>query len=154
MSWVVSRSEFYVETRGFCDMKNISGEVQTAVDQAGLKEGLASIFVPGSTAGLTAIEYEGGALQDLKEAIERMAPEGLPYKHDARWGDGNGFAHVRAALMGPALAVPVVAGKLSLGTWQQVLLVDFDNRSRKRKVMVTLMGNGEVDDTVPGGKRL
>ena len=135
-------------------MKNITGELQTAVDQASLRDGMALVFVPGSTAGLTAIEYEGGAVQDLREAIERMAPEGLSYKHDARWGDGNGFAHVRAALMGPSLALPVAMGKIGLGTWQQALLVDFDNRPRKRKVVVTLMGTGGVGDAGESTSRL
>ena len=139
----VEKSEFLVETRGFSDMKNITPEIQHAVQQAGVSDGLANVFVPGSTAGLTTIEYEGGALQDLRDAIERMVPQDGDYKHNARWGDGNGFSHVRSALMGPSLGIPISGGRLLMGTWQQALLVDFDNRPRKRQVIVTLFGYGE-----------
>jgi secondary thiamine-phosphate synthase enzyme len=98
------------------------------------------IFVPGSTAALTTIEHESGVIEDLKEAIERLAPENLHYRHDTRWGDGNGHAHVRAALLGPSLTIPIIEGKLVLGTWQQVILCDFDNRPRKRQVVVQVSG--------------
>lgn len=141
----VDKSEFIVETRGFSDMKNITPEIQHAVGQSGIREGLVNVFVPGSTAGLTAIEYEGGALQDLRDAIERMVPQDLDYKHNARWGDGNGFSHVRSALMGPSLGIPLSAGRLLMGTWQQALLIDFDNRARKRQVIVTILGYGEME---------
>ena len=141
------KTERVVETRGFSDMKNITPEIQHSVQQAGLLEGLVAVFVPGSTAGLTTIEYEGGALQDLRDAIERMAPQSMDYKHNARWGDGNGFAHVRAALMGPSLSIPVSGGRLLLGTWQQALLIDFDNRPRKRRIIMTLMGVREASPT-------
>ena len=99
-----------------------------------------NLFVPGSTAGLTTIEFEPGCVADLKAAFERVAPRGAEYDHNARWGDGNGFAHVRAALLGPSLTVPVGNGAPLLGTWQQVVLVDFDNRGRDRKVVVTVTG--------------
>jgi secondary thiamine-phosphate synthase enzyme len=98
------------------------------------------VFVPGSTAAVTTIEYEDGVLEDLRNAIERLAPRSLPYRHDARWGDGNGYAHVRAALLGPSLAVPIADGRPLLGTWQQVVLVDCDNRPRRRKVVMQVMG--------------
>jgi secondary thiamine-phosphate synthase enzyme len=101
---------------------------------------LATVFVPGSTASLTTIEFESGAVADLHEAVRRLVPENQPYRHDARWGDGNGFAHVRAAVLGPSLTVPVSGGKLQLGTWQQIVLLDHDNRPRRRKVLVQLLG--------------
>ena len=98
------------------------------------------IFVPGSTAAITTIEYEGGVVQDLKDALERLAPEGIFYRHNARWGDGNGYAHVRAALLGPSMTVPLIGGRLVLGTWQQLVLIDFDNEPRDRKILVSISG--------------
>ncbi|RMG44155.1 MAG: YjbQ family protein [Acidobacteria bacterium] len=133
---------FEIATKGFCDIHDITDRVQSAVARHGLGEGLATVFVPGSTAGITTIEYESGALADLRRAIERIAPQEIHYDHDARWGDGNGFAHVRAALLGPSLPVPVTGGRLALGTWQQIVLVDFDNRPRQRPVVVQLLGAG------------
>jgi secondary thiamine-phosphate synthase enzyme len=98
------------------------------------------VFVPGSTAAVTTIEFESGVVADLKGAIDRMAPADIPYEHNARWGDGNGYSHVRAALMGPSLYVPIVDGRPSLGTWQQVVLCDFDNRPRTRRVVLQVVG--------------
>lgn len=129
-----------VDCRGFSDVRDITGEVEEAIRQSGLGEGIVLASVPGSTAGVTTIEYEPGAVEDLKAAIARLAPEGIPYAHDRRWGDGNGFSHVRAALLGPSLALPFRAGRLVTGTWQQVVLVDFDNRPRKRKVEIVVVG--------------
>ena len=99
------------------------------------------VFVPGSTAGLTTMEFESGAVVDLKSAIDRLAPEGMAYAHDARWGDGNGFSHVRAALLGPSLSLPLREGALVTGTWQQIVLVDFDNRPRSRRVEIQIIGD-------------
>jgi secondary thiamine-phosphate synthase enzyme len=129
-----------VATQGFCDIQDITSEVRDHVKRSGVADGIATVFVPGSTAGLTTIEFESGAVEDLRNAIQRLAPEGIHYGHDARWGDGNGFAHVRAALLGPSLTVPVTGGELTLGTWQQIVLVDFDNRPRKRQVVIHLLG--------------
>jgi secondary thiamine-phosphate synthase enzyme len=98
------------------------------------------LFTPGSTAALTTIEYESGVINDLRAAIERLAPERLPYEHNERWGDGNGYSHVRSALLGPSLHVPLIDGKLALGTWQQIVLLDFDNRARQRQVIMQIMG--------------
>jgi secondary thiamine-phosphate synthase enzyme len=98
------------------------------------------VFTPGSTAALTTIEYESGVVRDLIEAIERIAPKDMDYRHDERWGDGNGYAHVRSALLGPSLTVPITKGRLALGTWQQIVLIDFDNRPRKRQVIVQASG--------------
>ena len=127
-------------TTGKTDLVDITREVSLRVRESGIAEGSVLIFVPGSTAALTTIEYESGVIEDLKKAIARLAPENLPYRHDARWGDGNGYSHVRAALLGPSLTIPVIAGKLVLGTWQQVILCDFDNRPRKRQVIVQITG--------------
>lgn len=134
----VLTSEFTKETRGFNDTHDITDRVAEAVRESGLSGGVAVVFVPGSTAGLTSIEYEPGAVADLAEAVGRAAPTDIPYAHDAAWGDGNGFSHVRAALMGPSLSVPVQAGELLLGTWQQLVLVDFDNHPRERRLVITV----------------
>jgi secondary thiamine-phosphate synthase enzyme len=128
------------QTTGKTDLIDITREVSRRIRESGISEGSVLVFAPGSTAALTTIEYESGVVEDLKEAIERLAPEGLHYRHDARWGDGNGYSHVRAALLGPSLTIPVIEGQLVLGTWQQVILCDFDNRPRKRQVVVQVTG--------------
>jgi secondary thiamine-phosphate synthase enzyme len=122
------------------DVIDITGPVSEKVRECGTSEGQVLLFVPGSTAALTTIEFETGAIEDLREAVSRLAPEGIFYRHDARWGDGNGYAHVRAALLGPSLTIPVVGGAMVLGTWQQIILLDFDNRPRKRHVLVQVSG--------------
>lgn len=127
-------------TRGFNDVVNIGPRVDAWLATTGLRDGTVTLFVRGSTAGLTTIEFESGAVNDLKAAIERLAPEGIHYDHDARWGDGNGFSHIRAALLGPSLSVPLVEGELALGTWQQIVLVDFDNRPRQREITIQAVG--------------
>jgi secondary thiamine-phosphate synthase enzyme len=131
---------FSIETAGFTDIHDITSRASRFVSSSGVHDGMLVVFVPGSTAGVTTIEYEDGALEDLKNAIARVAPEGLHYAHDARWGDGNGFAHVRAAMLGPSLTIPVLHGRLGLGTWQQIILVDFDNRPRERNVILQVVG--------------
>ncbi len=132
---------FVIETKGFADVLNVTPQVERAVSASGVQSGIVLAFTPGSTAGLTTIEYEPGAVADLKDAIARIAPEGIAYAHDARWGDGNGFSHVRAALLGPSLSLPIRGGALVTGTWQQIVLVDFDNRPRSRRVEVQVLGN-------------
>ncbi|MFQ5893618.1 MAG: secondary thiamine-phosphate synthase enzyme YjbQ [Nitrospinota bacterium] len=136
----VVTSEVTLKTRGFNDTHDITDRVAEAVEASGLTDGVAVVFVPGSTAGLTSIEFEPGAVADLAEAINRAAPTDIPYAHDAAWGDGNGFSHVRAALIGASLTVPFADGALLLGTWQQSVLLDFDNRARSRRVVIQLMG--------------
>ena len=131
---------FTVRTKGFTDIQDLTPQIESLIRKENLQEGSVLVFVAGSTGGVTTIEFESGALSDLKEAIERMAPEGIQYAHDARWGDGNGFSHVRAALIKPDLEIPVSRGDLMLGTWQQVVLCDFDNRSRDRRVVCQLRG--------------
>ena len=129
-----------IQTRGFSDMHDITPLAAEFLSSSTVQTGLFCAFVPGATAGITTIENEEGALRDLTEAIERMAPRDIHYEHDTRWGDGNGFSHVRAALLGPSLCVPVADGKLRLGTWQQIVLVDFDNRPRNREVIFEIVG--------------
>ena len=131
---------FRLATKGFTDVHDITTAVQHIVAQSRIRDGIVAVCVPGSTAGITTIEYESGAVEDLRKAIERLAPSSMNYDHDDRWGDGNGFAHVRAALLGPSLALPLHQGELALGTWQQIVLVDFDNRPRQREVRVTVTG--------------
>jgi secondary thiamine-phosphate synthase enzyme len=101
---------------------------------------LVTVFCPGSTGAVTTIEYESGVLRDLQKAIEKIAPSNIPYEHDKRWGDGNGFSHVRAALMKPSLSIPMVKRRLALGTWQQIVFIDFDNRRRERNILIQVMG--------------
>ena len=136
----VYSSMFQIKTEGFDDVIDITPKVESAIGKSNISNGIAAIFVPGSTAGITTIEYEPGVVEDLKKAIERLVPQNIHYNHDARWGDGNGFAHVRASLIGPSLSVPIVAGDLQLGTWQQIVLIDFDNKSRTREVCVQIVG--------------
>ncbi|MGD0623812.1 MAG: secondary thiamine-phosphate synthase enzyme YjbQ [Thermodesulfobacteriota bacterium] len=134
-------SEFIsLQTKGFSDIIDITSHVVAIVEGVKMKNGAVTVFCPGSTGAVTTIEYESGVLEDLKKAIERMAPSDIPYAHDRRWGDGNGFSHVRAALVGPSLTVPITRGALALGTWQQIVFIDFDNRKRQRKIIVQVMG--------------
>jgi len=119
---------------------DVSSQVADAVRRSGIRDGLATVFVPGATAGVTTVEYESGLVADLKEAFERLVPRDARYAHDARWGDGNGFSHVRAALLKSSLSVPVSGGTLITGTWQQIVVVDFDNRPRQRRVVVQVLG--------------
>ncbi len=129
-----------VNTTGKTDIIDLTPKVMETVAGSASLNGVVTLFIPGSTAALTTIEYETGVINDLKNAIERIAPEDLYYEHNERWGDGNGYAHVRAALIGPSLQVPVVEGKLTLGTWQQIVLLDFDNRPRKRQIILQMSG--------------
>lgn len=127
-------------TRPDTDIHDLTGDVARVVTESGIEDGQVLVFTPGSTAGITTIEFESGAVADLKSAIDRIAPRDMHYDHDARWGDGNGFSHVRAALLGPSLTVPVVGGQLQIGTWQQIVLCDFDNRPRTRKIVIQVTG--------------
>lgn len=137
---MIETATIAVSTKGFADIKDLTPQVRERLQQSGLRQGTATIFVSGSTAAITTIEYEPGLLQDLPAAFEKIAPMKAAYAHNDTWGDGNGFAHVRAALIGPSLVVPFAAGKLLLGTWQQIVLLDFDNRPRKREIIVQLQG--------------
>ncbi|TAK55134.1 MAG: YjbQ family protein [Bacteroidetes bacterium] len=127
-------------TKGFNDIHDMTEEVRNALAESQFRNGIITVFIPGSTAGITTIEFESGAISDLTNAIERLAPKDMHYQHDARWGDGNGFSHVRAAVIGPSLSVPFNNGTMQLGTWQQIILIDFDNRPRTREVIVQIIG--------------
>ena len=122
------------------DVFDLSEDAAAFVRETGIREGQLVVFVPGSTAAVTTIEFEPGAVEDLKRAIERLAPADGEFAHNLRWGDGNGYAHVRAALLGPSLTVPIANGALAPGTWQQIVLLDFDNRPRRRKVLLQATG--------------
>ncbi len=130
-----------VSSQGFTDILDITGLVQQTVTRSGVTEGSVLVFLPGSTGAITTIEFESGAISDLRNALERLAPMDIQYEHDKRWGDGNGFSHVRSALMKTSFQIPVYKGSLALGTWQQVIFIDFDNRPRKREMVVQVTGN-------------
>jgi secondary thiamine-phosphate synthase enzyme len=128
-------------TSGFCDVVNITGKVSSIIQAQKLQRGVVALWVIGSTAALTTIEYEPGLVQDLKTLLDRLVPETAVYRHNERWGDDNGFSHIRASMFGPSLAVPVDNGKAILGQWQQIVLLDFDNRPRSREIIVQTLGD-------------
>ena len=134
----IHSNEILVQTTERTDIIDLTPQVAGEVKESSVENGAATLFIPGSTAGLTTIEFESGVINDLKKAIEKMAPEDIYYEHNERWHDGNGYAHVRAALIGPSLHVPIIAGRMTLGTWQQIVLLDFDNRPRTRRIIVQI----------------
>ncbi len=129
-----------VETSGSNDIVDLTQKVAEAVRESEIKDGTVLTFVPGSTAGITTIEYEPGLIRDIPELMEKLIPKGRTYHHDATWGDGNGFSHLRAALIGASFTCPLIGGKLCLGTWQQIVLLEFDNRARQREIVVQVSG--------------
>jgi secondary thiamine-phosphate synthase enzyme len=131
--------KFRISTKGFNDIINITDRVSEIVKNSKIKEGICLVFVAHSTCAITTIEYEEGAIKDLKRALEIVAPMNTNYEHCKKWGDCNGYAHIRAALMKPCLAIPIENGKLILGQWQQVVLIDFDNRPREREIIVKII---------------
>ena len=147
---MIHTGKIALETRGNDDMHDLTRPVQEIVDQSGIDTGIVSLFTPSSTSALTTIEFESGALEDLRRALNEIAPAGADYKHNLRWGDGNGHSHLRAALVGPALTVPVQSRRLGLGTWQQILFIDFDVRPRRRQIVVQVMGEAETRDILNG----
>ncbi len=140
MKTMVFSDAISLSTKGFCDIQDITSPVSAIVGKCKIQNGTVTVFCPGSTGAVTTIEYESGVLEDLKKAIERIAPSNISYAHDQRWGDGNGFSHVRAALLGPSLTVPILQSSLALGTWQQIVFIDFDNRGRRRNILVQVIG--------------
>jgi secondary thiamine-phosphate synthase enzyme len=128
------------ETRGNADVLDISRMVAEAVMESGLKNGIITVFCPSSTSGLTTIEYESGAVNDLRRLFDEIVDPDRHYEHNARWGDGNGHSHVRAAILGPSLTIPFTDRRLTLGTWQQIIYIDFDNRSRRRSLVAQVIG--------------
>jgi secondary thiamine-phosphate synthase enzyme len=129
-----------LSTRGSAHMVDITEQAARAVAESGLSDGTVTLFCPSATSALTTIEYESGCLSDLTRLFDEIADPARHYAHNARWGDGNGHSHVRAALLGPSLTVPFIAGKLTLGTWQQIIFVDFDNRARQRRLVAQVIG--------------
>jgi secondary thiamine-phosphate synthase enzyme len=138
----VTTREIYIETGGDCDIIDITPDVAAALEKSEIDNGTVTVFITGSTAGVTTVEYEPGLIQDLKNAFNRLIPQDMNYNHDMRWHDGNGHAHVRASLLGASLVVPFNNRKMELGTWQQIIVIDFDNRPRKRNILLQIMGNG------------
>lgn len=134
------------DTKGFCDIIDLTPKVRAELETSEFVNGLVTLFVAGSTAALTTVEYEPGLVKDLEELFERLIPSSRRHHHDDRWGDDNGFSHLRASLVGPSLQVPVHAGQLLLGTWQQIILLDFDNRRRKRLIVGQLIGEMREGD--------
>jgi secondary thiamine-phosphate synthase enzyme len=138
---MVKTETIKVKTKGNCDVVNITEQVSKVVAQSDMREGTVTVFNVGSTAGITTTEYEPGLVNyDIETAFEKIAPEHARYEHEETWHDDNGHAHVRASLLGPSLSVPVVDGRLTLGTWQQIILVDFDTRPRTRTVICQIVG--------------
>lgn len=137
---MVINETIHIQTQGNCDMVDITPQIAKEISISGISNGIATIFISGSTAGITTIEYEGGLVSDFKAMWERNVPRNATYQHDIRWGDGNGFSHVRASLLGPSLVVPFTNKKMTLGTWQQIIVVDFDNRPRSREIVLQMLG--------------
>lgn len=137
---MITSKRIQIRTGGNCEIADMTAEVTRALSESAISEGTLTLFVSGSTAGVTTLEYEPGLVADLQGAFERLVPRAIEYQHDRRWGDGNGYSHVRASLLGPSLVIPFAGGQLLLGTWQQVVLIDFDNRPRTREVIVQIMG--------------
>ncbi len=129
------------QTQGNAQIIDITDQVSRSLQDSGLNNGIVTLFTPSSTSGLTTTEYESGAVQDLQQLFDRIASPALDYRHNQRWGDGNGHAHARHALLGPSLTIPFIEGQMTLGTWQQIIFVDFDNRPRSRTLVVQIMGD-------------
>lgn len=136
---VITR-ELSLHTQGNCDVQDITSQVEDAVRDSGLQAGIATVFCPGSTGGLTTIEYESGVVTDLRQILDEIVPRDRDYRHHLRWGDDNGHSHVRAALIGPSLTVPFVEGRPTLGTWQQIVFLDLDTRPRSRRLVLQILG--------------
>jgi secondary thiamine-phosphate synthase enzyme len=137
---MVKSDKIRLSTQGDCDIHDITPQVAEAVQRSGLKAGIVTVFTPSATSALTTLEYEPGLVTDLGAYFDRAVPVDIRYSHDFRWHDGNGHAHVRAALLGPSLTIPFNAARLTLGTWQQIVFVDFDNRPRERELVVQIIG--------------
>ena len=138
---MVKTQEIRIKTKGNCDVVNLTDTVMEALAGSGIKDGTVTVFNVGSTAGITTTEYEPGLVNyDIAAAFEKIAPENARYEHEETWHDDNGHSHVRASLLGPSLSVPIVGGRLTLGTWQQIILVDFDTRARTRTIICQIIG--------------
>ena len=138
---VVSFEELLIESKGHTDIVDITFKIAGIINHSSINKGLVVVFVPGSTAALTTIEFEPGLLKDLPEFFEKIIPQSKSYNHDKTWGDGNGYAHLRASLVGPSISIPIKNNQMILGTWQQLILIDFDNRPRQRRLVVQILGD-------------
>jgi secondary thiamine-phosphate synthase enzyme len=136
----VETKEITLQSRGNCDIIDVTSQVAKDVEKSGISNGIATLFIVGSTAGITTIEYEPNLLSDFEKMWDRTIPQNIPYEHNKTWGDGNGHSHVRASTLGPSLTIPFVNKRLTLGTWQQIIFVDFDNRPRSRKIVIHILG--------------
>ena len=136
----VESREISLQSRGNCDIIDITSQVAKNVKESGIDSGIVTLFIVGSTAGITTIEYESNLLSDFKNMWDRLMPQNMLYEHNKTWGEGNGHSHVRASVLGASLVIPFVNKKLTLGTWQQIVFVDFDNRPRSRKITIQIMG--------------
>ena len=136
----VVTKEITFKSKGNCDVIDMTPQVGKAVEESAVNNGIATLFIAGSTAGITTIEYEPNLLSDFRSMWDRVIPQNIPYEHNKTWGEGNGHSHVRASLLGASLAIPFVNKRLTLGTWQQIVFVDFDNRPRSRKVILQIVG--------------
>ncbi len=130
-----------LQSKGHCDIIDVTSQVEQQVAGAGINDGTVTLFITGSTAGVSTIEFESGLLSDFQDMWERNFPKNIPYQHDRAWGEGNGYSHVRASLLGASLVIPFSDKKLALGTWQQIVVVDFDNRARSRQIVLQIMGD-------------
>jgi secondary thiamine-phosphate synthase enzyme len=135
------QKDFRISTRGNCDVLDITPQVSRIVSSSGVRTGVVNISGVGSTLGITTLEFEPGCVADLKRALEKIAPSGTDYAHNARWSDENGYAHLRSALIGTAKSFPIANGQILIGTWQQIVLCDFDDRPRDRQIIVTVIGD-------------
>jgi len=136
----VVTKDITLQTKGNCDILDITSQVARKVEESEVNSGIVTLFISGSTAGITTIEYEPRLLSDFESMWDRVIPQNIPYEHNKTWGDGNGHSHVRASMLGASLTIPFVNKRLTLGTWQQIVLLDFDNRPRSRKMMLQIMG--------------
>jgi len=136
----VVTKDIILQTKGNCDILDITSQVTKKVEESGVSNGIVTLFVSGSTAGITTIEYEPRLLSDFKSMWDRVIPQNIPYEHNKTWGDGNGHSHVRASMLGASLTIPFIDKRLTLGTWQQIVFLDFDNRPRSRKMVFQIMG--------------
>ena len=137
----ITAKEITFQTKGNYDVLDITLQVSREVEKSGVSDGIVTLFICGSTAGITTIEYEPGLVKDFGDMWDRVVPRDMPHEHNKVWGDGNGHSHVRASMLGASLTIPVVNKKLTLGTWQQIIFVDFDNRPRSRKILLQFMGD-------------
>lgn len=136
----VVSNQISVDTRGEGDILDVTNKVAEAITTSNLRNGIVTVFVPGATGALSTIEYEPGLLKDLPNALDRIAPKGADYEHERRWHDGNGHSHVRASIIGPSISIPFVDGRLTLGTWQQIVFIELDVRNRRRTLIMQIIG--------------